>query len=75
MKMTKFKTVSDTDLESFDAEVAVYVNSKWQLHGDVRTVLHHGVATHYQTLMKQFDLSSDEAKELFNLAVERVGSL
>jgi hypothetical protein len=75
MKMTKFKTVSDTDLEEFDAEIGVYVNNKWQLHGDVRTITKDGITTHYQTLMKQFELATDEAKELFTIATHRAGDL
>ena len=76
MEMTKFKTITSSDTASFDTQISCHVNNKWQLQGDPRTtVTSDGNITHFQTLKKEFDLSTDEAKILFNEAADKAGQL
>ncbi len=76
MKMTKFKTICDSTIANFDKNLALHVNNKWQLIGEPRTaVKSDGTVEHFQTFKKEFDLSTDEAKALFNDAVESAKEL
>lgn len=76
MKMTKFKTVSESTIANFDKDLALHVNNKWQLIGEPRTaVKSDGTIEHFQTFKKEFDLSTDEAKALFNDASENANEL
>jgi len=73
MKITKFKTISFSNTDDFDAELSIYVNAKWTLQGDPRTILNKdGEIEHFQTIKKLYDFSSATGKELFNQASQRV---
>lgn len=76
MKMTKFKTISGSSPADFDNDLALHVNNKWQLVGELRTAVKpDGNIEHFQTFKKEFDLVTDEAKVLFNKAAEMADQL